>query len=1609
MANETQFYNGIVLPDTPSNGAGDPLLTRATGNGLVRQGGTALTNALTSSYIIVGNASNVATPRALTGDLSINDLGIISINANVIIDADINAAAAIALTKLAALTPNRAVITNGSGFLTVSNTTAAQVGFLSTVTSSVQTQINSKQGIITGGASTITSTNLAVNRALISNGAGKVAVHATTTSTAVGFIANLTSDSQAQHNTKILGRGVSAILQTPGAGQDQYVITYDNGTSLFTLSAKGSTGIPAGGTTGQYLNKIDGTNYNAQWSTLTLSKITDVAATASEVNILSGLTGVTTTELSYVGDLTGMAQAQINAKLSTSLAYNSLFIGNAANTATQLGPGLAGQVLTIVSGAPVWQTPAAGSGTVTGVAPSTDNALVRWNGTLADSIQNSGIIIDDTDNITGIASLRTLNQGGIILRELTANGTNAVTVRASANMSADYTITLPAAAPTTNDYLKYDGTNYVWAAAGGGGSVTSVTGTASRITSTGGITPIIDISAAYVGQASITTLGTITTGVWSATQISLARGGTGNNLIAPGADRILFYDDSAGVVTWLEVDTGLAIGGTVLTNSLVSRPRNQTFAGDGITTSFVIGDALDLAIAWVEVGGVIARTNEYLTNDTTKTVTFAVAPVTGQHVGIYYFTSSVIGSITLANGNGTTANSNAADLGGTITGDIQIAPAVDNTFNMYIGTDSGQTKSVTSATLAAHTLNLYAPVINEQANTLSIITNTALAINTSAGTLALTLGSDATGDTYYRNSSGFITRRAIGSAGQVYTVAAGIPTWATPASTSVTLTGEVTGSGTGSFATTITALAVTTGKIADGAITDIKLRASAAESVIGRASSTGGAPADIVAGAENHVLRRLSNTVAFGFIAPASIAMTTGTLVGGVAGAGAEITIGGGLQISGGALTSISSLSTNEIPKYNGTIMAGTGVVSTATATITLGIAASSAGTTRTMDAAGTQANIDIIIAPKGTGVVRVNNGGTSAISLGAASEFTIVGNATSGYAEITAGGDTQLGSGLKLLTNVGTSSHNDGRNIEFVASDAYTTSGNGSGGDIILTPGAKRTAGSGRGGSIYAKLGSNGNFGIINSATGAIFGSGERVVYLSNAATNPTSNPTLGAVVYADAAVGSSLKTRNPAGDVYDMTLQTREAGTNKTVGTVTLVGGTATISNTRVTANSIIFYANIGGIQTNASYYRTSAKSAGVSFTVTSGNASDTSTIAWWLIEPVTAGGGGPSPTPVGVIHTDSFAGTLSKYNVVNGPGTISIVSGKLRLTGGTGTFASYIELTDATNPFRVMMLEEWDMEITFTTPTISSTTYGLSLGVRSTMASAGIDNMVRLSMDTGSPLGSFYFYTSNNHAAPNQDVQSSYTMISGTTYKYRVSRSKNTITATLKNAGGATLNTVTKTYNISTTNGVWNANVGRFCIWNHGGTIDITDITYSSTASRYTNFYAVGDSNMHGLYAASTAGRYVELSAVAKGYTVSVAAGISQGVADVQTYVDQIIFMGASRVYLNCVSNDVANSVPAATYKANYQALVTAIKAGIPGVIIIHGVPVARGYDWNTLWTTWLTANYPGEPIVNLYPTTKAAASDALNATYNSGDSIHMNAAGNTACEPILTAQL
>jgi hypothetical protein len=55
--------------------------------------------------------------------------------------------------------------------------------------------------------------------------------------------------------------------------------------------------------------------------------------------------------------------------------------------------------------------------------------------------------------------------------------------------------------------------------------------------------------------------------VSTGTDVALADGGTGASLTDPNADRIMFWDDSAGSIDWLTAGTGLTISGTTISAS----------------------------------------------------------------------------------------------------------------------------------------------------------------------------------------------------------------------------------------------------------------------------------------------------------------------------------------------------------------------------------------------------------------------------------------------------------------------------------------------------------------------------------------------------------------------------------------------------------------------------------------------------------------------------------------------------------------------------------------------------------------------------------------------------------------------------------------------------------------------------------------------------------------------------------------------------------------------------------------------------------------------------------------------------------------------------------
>jgi hypothetical protein len=171
-------------------------------------------------------------------------------------------------------------------------------------------------------------------------------------------------------------------------------------------------------------------------------------------------------------------------------------------------------------------------GDVVGPASATDNAIARYNLATGKLIQNSAVIIDDSNNVTGVNTLTTANL--VVNDDTTLGGSNADTVAVNARITTDlepnannakdigtngrnwrdgfFGRTLHTVNLELTGTASFDGSQgtagQVLTSAGTGatptwttpttGTVTSVSGTAP-IASSGGATPAISISQATTG------------------------------------------------------------------------------------------------------------------------------------------------------------------------------------------------------------------------------------------------------------------------------------------------------------------------------------------------------------------------------------------------------------------------------------------------------------------------------------------------------------------------------------------------------------------------------------------------------------------------------------------------------------------------------------------------------------------------------------------------------------------------------------------------------------------------------------------------------------------------------------------------------------------------------------------------------------------------------------------------------------------------------------------------------------------------------------------------------------------------------------------------------
>lgn len=138
-----------------------------------------------------------------------------------------------------------------AGDYTASQITNVPAGNISSV--NVQNALNEldseKQPTITGAATTITTSNLTTNRAVISNGAGKIAV-SVTTDTELSYVSGVTSSIQTQLNSKGPGTVTSVALAAPSILSVSGSPVTSSGTLTLTLTTQTANTVFAGPTSG---------------------------------------------------------------------------------------------------------------------------------------------------------------------------------------------------------------------------------------------------------------------------------------------------------------------------------------------------------------------------------------------------------------------------------------------------------------------------------------------------------------------------------------------------------------------------------------------------------------------------------------------------------------------------------------------------------------------------------------------------------------------------------------------------------------------------------------------------------------------------------------------------------------------------------------------------------------------------------------------------------------------------------------------------------------------------------------------------------------------------------------------------------------------------------------------------------------------------------------------------------------------------------------------------------------------------------------------------------------------------------------------------------------
>ena len=550
-------------------------------------GGTGLDSAVTNNTITFNIDSTVAT---LTGSQTLTN--------KTLTLPTIGGTGAVFNGSTSGTTTVIATATAGTTTLTLPAATDTLVGKATTDTLTNKTISGASNTLSNIGNSSLTNSSVTIGSTSVSLGGTATTIAGLTSVTSTGFTGALTGNAS-----------TATTLQTPRAING---VNFD-GSAAITVTAAAGT--------------LTGTTLN---STVVSSSLTSVGTIATgvwqgtAVGVLYGGTGTSNGSITGTGALTftaGGTNTNVNLVPNGTgiVDVGGKRVGNAANPTQSTDLATKAYVDSLSNGLDVKASVRAATTanitlsntqTIDGVALSVGDRVLVKNQTTGS--QNGIYVVasgawtraTDFDNSPDVE----VSPGTFFfVEEGTTQADNGYVV------SNDTAITIGTTAIT---FSQFSGAGQITAGAGltKSGNTLDVVGTADRITVA---TDSVDIASTYVGQTSITTLGTIGTGTWQGTVVAGQYGGTGvnnsgktitlgGNLTTSGAFATTLTATATTSVTLPTTGTLATLAGTEsLSNKTITSSSfsGTTIAGSGLATFTNTTDASAVGTAAVVLSG----------------------------------------------------------------------------------------------------------------------------------------------------------------------------------------------------------------------------------------------------------------------------------------------------------------------------------------------------------------------------------------------------------------------------------------------------------------------------------------------------------------------------------------------------------------------------------------------------------------------------------------------------------------------------------------------------------------------------------------------------------------------------------------------------------------------------------------------------------------------------------------------------------------------------------------------------------------------------------------------------------------------------------------------